>query len=398
MQKDKTLAVWVDDKKVGLLGQGSQPGYAFGYDRDVTLENAVSLTMPVRIEGWTTRDLHPIFQMNLPEGALLESIRNAVGKIIGSDDISLLQATGGNQIGRNRFALPAQGVPGEKLKAESLDEILTYPDTKELFYQLVNKYALRSGVSGVQPKILVDAQQRGAMVAKGYIVKSAGAEFPGLAINEFLCMTAAKRAGLPVSVFYLSENGRLFVTRRFDIDPEGKSLGFEDMCSLQAVGTRQKYDSSYERLAKSLKAFISGEFLPAAREQLFATMVLSSMVRNGDAHLKNFGVLYRDCLSRVVMAPVFDIVTTTAYIKKDVPALTIDGSKKWWSRKIMEQFAQNRLMLTVGKVRDIFDVCSEAVAQTQKDISIYSRDYPAFSKVGKDMMLAWDEGLANFTV
>jgi serine/threonine-protein kinase HipA len=57
--------------------------------------------------------------MNLPEGALPEAIRRAIAKIIGDDDLSILLATGGNQIGRNRFSnvessSPAQ--PGEPHK------------------------------------------------------------------------------------------------------------------------------------------------------------------------------------------------------------------------------------------------------------------------------------------
>lgn len=39
--------------------------------------------------------------------------------------------------------------------------MLTYPDTGELFTELAAKYALRSGISGVQPKILLDASDRG---------------------------------------------------------------------------------------------------------------------------------------------------------------------------------------------------------------------------------------------
>jgi serine/threonine-protein kinase HipA len=39
------------------------------------------------------------------------------------------------------------------------------------------------------------------------------------------------------------------------------------------------------------------------------------MVRNGDAHLKNFGVIYThpDALETVQLAPVFDVTTTTVY-------------------------------------------------------------------------------------
>ena len=73
-------------------------------------EAQVSLTMPVRLESWVSRDLHPIFQMNLPEGALLEAIRRAIAKVVGEDDLSILRVTGGNQVGRNRLSLPGDDV------------------------------------------------------------------------------------------------------------------------------------------------------------------------------------------------------------------------------------------------------------------------------------------------
>jgi serine/threonine-protein kinase HipA len=143
-------------------------------------------------------------------------------------------------------------------------------------------------------------------------------------------MTAAKRAGLPTPEFFISNNGGLFIMRRFDMTPEGESIGFEDMCSLQALGTAQKYTNSYERVAKSIRFFINGSHLIEAREQFFATLVLSVILRNGDAHLKVFGVLYASPSETVQLATVYDVVTTTAYIKKDVPALTLSGTQKWW--------------------------------------------------------------------
>ena len=44
----------------------------------------------------------------------------------------------------------------------------------------------------------------------------------------------------------------------------------------------------------------------------FEHVAFSVMVRNGDAHLKNFGVLYRSS-SDAWLAPMFDEVTTTIY-------------------------------------------------------------------------------------
>ncbi|MSM40987.1 MAG: type II toxin-antitoxin system HipA family toxin [Geobacter sp.] len=391
------LAVWAAGCRAGLLDRTpDQRQYVFVYDQSVATPDAqVSLTMPVRLESWLSRDLHPIFQMNLPEGALLEAIRRAIAKLAGEDDLTILRVTGGNQIGRNRFSLQGDTAPGVVETAESLDDLLSYPDTEELFHDLVARYALRSGVSGVQPKVMLDATERGTAAVGRYIVKSWGADYPQLAANEFFCMTAAKRAGLPVPEFHLSENGGLFVMKRFDLAAEGYSLGFEDMCSLQALGTAQKYGSTYERVARTIKDYVSGEFLQAAREQFFASLVLSCMIRNGDAHLKNFGVLYERPGQPVRLAPVYDMVTTVAYIPKDVPALSLAGTKKWWPRKVLEKFAVSHLALPVGKIGQIFEEMAEGVNNTLGILAMYMEEHPEFREVGNRMKVVWNEGLTD---
>ena len=394
MSNPGALQVWVEPTAVGLLAQAEQRKYVFSYDPNA--EKAVSLTMPVRLESWVSDELHPIFQMNLPEGALLESVRRAIAKIIGDDDLSVLLATGGNQIGRNRFFAETETPPVDQGEVESLESLLTYPDTRELFHELVQRYALRSGVSGVQPKVLLDANERGTLTSAGYIVKSWGEDYPQLAANEFFCMSAASAAGLPVPEFHLAENGGLFIMKRFDKSDAGETLGFEDMCSLQALGTAQKYRGSYERIAKSLKSFVSGENLPAARRQFFATLILSALVRNGDAHLKNFGVIYAEARGSVTMAPTYDVVTTTAYLKHDVPALTLAGTKKWWPRKMLESFAISHLSLTLAEVREIIEQSGEAVMATRALIPGYTADHPEFRDVGESMMRIWEEAVLEF--
>jgi len=393
-----TLAVWAEGHRAGLLDQSSadQRHYVFTCDPAAVAPDAqVSLTMPIRLESWLSRDLHPIFQMNLPEGALLEAVRRAIAKLTGEDDLNILRVTGGNQVGRNRFSLVGEDAPGIVETKESLDDLLSYPDTAELFNDLVAKYALRSGVSGVQPKVMLKATDRGTATIGGYIVKSWGADYPQLAANEFFCMTAAKRVGLPVPEFHLAENGGLFVMKRFDVATDGSQIGFEDMCCLQALGTNQKYGSTYERVAKSIKDFVSAEFRQQAREQFFASLVLSSIVKNGDAHLKNFGVLYDRPGAAVRLAPVYDVVTTVAYIPKDVPALSLAGTKKWWSWKMLEQFALAHLALTVGMARQIKDEVAEAVDGTRGMLSAYTKDHPEFRSVGEEMLAAWESGLAS---
>lgn len=395
MTESSALAVWSGAEKAGLLACEKGPRYVFGYDRDASGESQVSLTMPVRLESWTSRNLHPVFQMNLPEGAQLELIRRALAKIAGDDDLTILRVTGGNQIGRNRFTLPDAEYPGSPEPPESLEELLTYPDTEELFHELLTRYALRSGISGVQPKVMLEATERGTVASAAFIVKAWGTDYPQLAANEFFCMTAAKLAGLPTPDFHLSDNGRLFIMKRFDLAPDGTSLGFEDFCSLQGIGTSQKYSGSYERLARSLRDYVTGTHLMAARKQFFATLVLSWLLRNGDAHLKNFGVLYRSPAGPVTLAPVYDLVSTTPYIRNDVPALTLEGSKKWWPKKVLERFALAHLALSPGTIREIFEKTAVSVSATCETISSYCTDHPEFIETGERMAAAWQEGLAG---
>ncbi len=391
------LSVWADETLAGRLSRQDGPRYVFNYSAE-SADAAVSLTMPVRMESWAIPELHPIFQMNLPEGALLAAIRQAIAKVIGDDDLSILRVTGGNQVGRNRFSLPGAAAPGLVESPESLEELLSYPDTTELFHELTSRYALRSGISGVQPKVMLDATQRGTIASAGYIVKSWGTDYPQLAANEFFCMSAVKLAGLPVPEFYLSDNGGLFVMKRFDVNPiDNRPLGFEDMCALQGVGASRKYGSSYERVARSIGDFISDRHLMAARKQFFAMLVLSVMVRNGDAHLKNFGVLYPSPSAQVTLAPVYDVITTTAYIRQDVPALLLAGAKKWWPRKMLEQFAITHLLLPVKTIGEIIEGVADAVMQTRLLIPKYSDDHPEFREIGSRMTAIWEDGVRSLS-
>ncbi|MCY1563461.1 hypothetical protein D9M68_1010680 [compost metagenome] len=48
-------------------------------------------------------------------------------------------------------------------------------------------------------------------------------------------MSVAREAGIAVPEFYLSDNTRLFVMRRFDRDEQLDPIGFEDMAALMGL-------------------------------------------------------------------------------------------------------------------------------------------------------------------
>ena len=69
------LDVQVLGKNVATLFR-ERDDYVLKYNRDASAADFVSLAMPVREEAWRwPRDLHPFFRQNLPEGYLLNLIR-----------------------------------------------------------------------------------------------------------------------------------------------------------------------------------------------------------------------------------------------------------------------------------------------------------------------------------
>ena len=324
--------------------------YLFRYHEDVEAKAAISLLMPVRFDEYRHRELHPIFQMNLPEGYVLEQLRNRLAKVANVDPMLLLALSGSSSpIGRVAVSSPQvdallarQQFPGEKL-----EEILAWDGAEDIFAGLVDRYILRAGISGVQPKVLVpehqdSAPQRFTSKTSDLIIKSGRDEFPGLAINEFLCMSVAREVGIAVPEFYLSDNSKLFVMRRFDRDQQLDPIGFEDMAALMGLAAEQKYSKSYSAIAKAIRLFCPPEHMQSSLAQLFAIVTLSCIVGNGDAHLKNFGLLYSDPTRRDArLAPAYDIVNTTAYIPGDVLALDLVGNKSLFaSRQGLLDFAQ----------------------------------------------------------
>jgi serine/threonine-protein kinase HipA len=324
--------------------------FIFRYHEDALPAMAISLSMPVRPDEFRRRNLHPIFQMNLPEGFVLEQLRNRLAKTINVDPMLLLALSGSSSpIGR--VQVRSQSVDAllvnQQFPGESLDEILTWDGTEDIFADLLDRYILRAGISGVQPKVLVPEQHQAELPrvtskTSDLIIKSGRDEFPGLAINEFICMSIAKEAGIPVPEFYLSDNSKLFVMRRFDRDYQLNPIGFEDMAALMGLSADQKYSKSYAAIAKAIRLFCPAEHLRSSLDQLFDSVALSCIVGNGDAHLKNFGLLYSEPTQRDArLAPAYDIVNTTAYIPEDVLALDLDGNKSMFaSRQGLLEFAR----------------------------------------------------------
>jgi serine/threonine-protein kinase HipA len=402
------IKVWTDGVEAGLLDRVGDRGSTFVYVPGTIGARAVSITMPVRLASW---DMHfglvPIFEMNLPEGVLRERLRLAFAKATGTfDDFDLLAIVGRSQVGRIRYTGQKEKLE-EDVPFQSVDEILARRRSGDLFRYLIERFATFSGISGVQPKVLVRDEnafvthKKDARLSQSYrgathIVKFwEPSEYPQLAANEYFCLMVAEKCGLEVPRFALSEDAGALVIDRFDLRLDGTYRGFEDFCVLNAKRTDQKYSGSYETsILKRFQQFANSPHVHADLEKLFTLIALNCALRNGDAHLKNFGIVYDDVLGEARLAPVYDLVTTAVYLPKDSMALTLNGSTRWPAAKELQRLGETRSGGTPSQMRNILNRIAEAIHDTSTEVRAYIKEHPDFVDIGRRMLQEWEKGTA----
>ncbi|MGA8104634.1 MAG: type II toxin-antitoxin system HipA family toxin [Candidatus Acidiferrales bacterium] len=403
------IKVWTDAAEAGLLDRYGTRGSSFVYLPDIARARAVSVTMPVRLPSWEMQfGLPPIFEMNLPEGVLRERLRLAFAKATGTfDEFDLLGIVGRSQVGRIRYTGQKEQLQ-EDVPFQSVDEILAQRRGGDLFRYLIDKFASFSGISGVQPKVLVRDEGASVALSKAtrrlsqsyrgatHIVKFwEQNEYPQLAANEFFCLKVAEKCGLDVPPYRLAEDALALVIDRFDLRPDGTYRGFEDFCVLNARRTDEKYRGSYETsIMKRFADFANSPHVGEDLERLFTLIAINCALRNGDAHLKNFGILYDDVQGEARLAPVYDLVTTSVYLPKDSMALTLNGTTKWASAKELQRLGETRMGGTPARIREILARTTAAIADVSYELGTYIEGHQEFEEIGNRMLHEWEQGIA----
>ena len=311
------------------------------------------------------------------------------------------------QIGRIRYS-DSDAELTEEVPFQSVDEILRARRGGELFKYLLEKFAVHSGLSGVQPKVMIrgidEAESSAAADRQLPSFKSAThivkfwdpTEYPELAANEYFCLSAAKTLGLTVPEFLLSDDGLALVLQRFDLKSDGSCLGYEDFCVLNGLPSSEKYKGGYEtRLFRRAREFIDIDQHKRALEDLFKLFVLNCAIRNGDAHLKNFGIVYADVMEFAGLAPVYDLVSTQPYLPKDAMALTLGGSTDWPDRKALTRLGQTRCDLTLQTVRRVLEETADALSKIAPDVAAYFKNTAAHRDIGDRLLAAWEAGIQH---
>lgn len=119
-----------------------------------------------------------------------------------------------------------------------------------------------------------------------------------------------------------------YAVRRFD-RRDGHRVHIEDFAQVFVQYAAKKYGhANYEQIGKVLYQY-TGE--PLVNAQQFARRLLVNiLLANGDAHLKNWSLIYPDAVTPA-LAPAYDIVFTRAYIENERRfALNLARTQDWY--------------------------------------------------------------------
>lgn len=198
-----------------------------------------------------------------------------------------------------------------------------------------HEYVLHVGrisLSGVQPKagLIVDVNNRLVKPDKDersrYILKPAPSSFALLnriycPANEHLTMQLASQVyrieTAANALCFFRDGEAAYLTRRFDVAPDGRKYQQEDFASLAGLtkangGSDYKYNNlSYEECAELIKDFTLAPAVEILK--FFRIVVFNYLTLNDDAHLKNFSLINRED-GEYRLAPAYDLINTDLHL------------------------------------------------------------------------------------
>jgi serine/threonine-protein kinase HipA len=193
----------------------------------------------------------------------------------------------------------------------------------------------RISISGVQEKLSLLLEKNRLRLTKPgeqgrYLLKPIPRDVrkpDQVPANEHLTMQLARqvyRLNVAENALIFFQNGEpAYLTRRFDVKPDGTKHGQEDFASLagktrHTAGHDFKYEGSYEAIANIIR-----ETVPAYRvelEKFFSLVLFNYLFSNGDAHLKNFSLIDTE-YGDYILSPGYDLICTRLHVDDSYFAL-----------------------------------------------------------------------------
>lgn len=282
----------------------------------------------------TRTQIPPFFSNLLPEGLLREYLAKRANIHL-RHEFFLLSMLGQDLPG----AIQIQPINDQEFFFQTS---LKTSDTKKK-----KETAFRFSLAGIQLKFsAIKNSEKGLTIPTNgvggqWIVKLPHSIFRGVPENEYTMMELARRIGIDVpetSLIPVENVERLpreldrfgekaFVIKRFDRTDEGKSIHIEDFAQIFGVYPEKKYaKASYRNIAE----VIWKECGPPGIVEFIKRFVFNALIGNGDMHLKNWSLIYKD-KRKASLSPAYDFVSTILYLPEDRLALNFMHSKEFSS-------------------------------------------------------------------
>lgn len=295
---------------------------------------------------WVKRHkLHPVLSNMLPEGALRDYLAQAL-KTHSDNEFDLFAHLGRDLPG----ALIATAIEPNAIPDYVLDDTAKANAVKTVVQDEKKHFSL----AGVQMKFSMREKDGRYQIAESgalgdWIIKTPSTTHKHVPLNEFTAMSLAELAGVAIPDIRLVEMDKLeqlpainlpnedyaFAIRRFDRQ-DGERIHMEDFAQILVKYPQDKYRSAnYQQIGKILYNYAEDGLGDV--QQLARRLLVNILLANGDAHLKNWSVIYPDTVTPI-LSPAYDIVTTRVYMGDEREfALNLGKGKDWYGAS-MAQF------------------------------------------------------------
>lgn len=209
----------------------------------------------------------------------------------------------------------------------SISPILPYSYKQDILIGRGLSAATAISVSGAQPKMtLIPRNGLLHYAAEGeqgtHIMKPHPQRFAlnrDIPANEEFCMRVCREVfRVPTAesaLCFFQDGAPAYLTRRFDLLPDGRKLHMEDLASLSGLlvkgNSNAKYHGSYEELAEVIAKVSCSKLLDL--RQFFRMVLINFILCNGDAHAKNFSMIDVDH-GAWRLAPFYDVMNTRLHV------------------------------------------------------------------------------------
>ena len=315
----------------------------------------------------TQTRLPPFFANLLPEGPLRDYLAKRAN-LNPKHEFSLLGALGQDLPG----ALTIQSIDNGEFFQENLSKSRS---------EKKKETPLRFSLAGVQLKFsAIEEFDHGLTIpvngiGGGWIIKLPHTGFKEVPENEYTMMELARKVGidvpqtslipinqvqgLPKGFERLGDN--VFAIKRFDRTESNAKIHIEDFAQVFGVYPEKKYKhASYRNIADVIWLEI-GE---VGIVEFIRRFVFNALIGNGDMHLKNWSLIYRE-KNKPSLAPAYDFVSTILYLPEDSLALNFVNNKDFESLTLgqFKRFAAKTLLpekLVLDTVKETVQSFSEA--------------------------------------